>query len=223
MFINSENYVETVKSVLESEGEALAAVAFWGHDSELLLRNRGGKTKVICNLISGATNPKTIELLLEMENVEIRQHDKLHAKILVVGKSAIVGSANFSSNGLNLEAGEVKGWEEAGLLTDDSTQVSEIRAWFDSRWKESRLINEVDIEQARLKWEQRRATRIRRTSSASHGFVLGNFSRDDILDSQIFVTICGNSISKEAKKAYREDKRNLTGQPVPISTRLPPI
>jgi hypothetical protein len=222
MFVNSKNYDDAVRKVLSKQGLALVAVAFWGRDSELLLRDRHGQTKVICNLKSGATNPETIELLLKMKNVEVKQHDHLHAKVVIVDGSALIGSANFSSNGLNLEASELKGWEEAGLLTQDLTQISVIRDWFHSIWNESYKIKNSDIEEARLKWGKRRATRIKRGSSAN-GFDLANFNRTDLLDRAIFVTIYRSWLSAEAIAAYRRYKKNLTGQSMPKSAKLPPM
>lgn len=222
MFVNSANYDDAVRKVLSEQGLALVAVSFWGRDSELLLRDRNDQTKVICNLKSGATNPETIELLLKIKNVEVKQHDHLHAKVVIGNGSALIGSANFSSNGLNLEASELKGWEEAGLLTQDTTQIRLIRDWFNSIWNESYKIKNSDIEEAKLIWKKRRATRIKRGSGAN-GFDLAKCNRTDLLDRAIFVTIYGSWLTEEAKAAYRRYEKNLTGQSMPKSAKLPPI
>jgi len=179
--------------------------------------------KLICNLKSGATNPDTIEALRNKNGVTLKQHDRLHAKVVVGSTTAVVGSANLSSNGLNLEGDELQGWEEAALLTRDATQLDAIKQWFGAMWRDSRNIDDQDIEEARTKWAQRRATRTQNTSSSRRSFTLNDFTRTDLLDRRVFLAIYTDQLSNEAKDAYRKKKKELTGQPVARSSKLPPM
>jgi hypothetical protein len=224
MFVTSSDYEKVVTSIAEEEGELLVAVAFWGRGAESIVHPRAsGRVKLICNLGSGATNPAAIDFLRNREGILLKQNDRLHAKVVVGSTTAVVGSANFSCNGLNFEGNELEGWEEAGLLTRDSAQLSTIRDWFRAMWKHSRAIKDRDIEEAKLKWEQRRATRIKNHSSPPLGFALGNFSRSDVLDRRIFVAMYGSWLSPAAKAAYRKYKKELTGQPISKTAKLPPM
>lgn len=125
MFISSSEYEKALRTVVEESSEISVAVAFWGQGAELLLRAEPPrKMNLICNLRSGATNPETIAILCETDGVNVRQHDRLHAKVILSQSSMLIGSANLSSNGINLEGEEINGWEEAGILSQDAAQIS---------------------------------------------------------------------------------------------------
>jgi phosphatidylserine/phosphatidylglycerophosphate/cardiolipin synthase-like enzyme len=150
MFLSSAEYENAVRSVVAEIGELQLAVAFWGRGAELLVHPRpAGPVKLICNLSSGGTNPETISALRQKKNVTLKQNDRLHAKVVIGSISAVIGSANLSSNGLNLEGAELKGWEEAGYVTKDADQLEQIRKWFASMWKDAREIYDQDIEDAK--------------------------------------------------------------------------
>jgi hypothetical protein len=84
MFVNSSDYEKTLKSIVSEEGELLLAVAFWGQGAEsIIYPKRRGSLRIICNLRSGATNPDTINSLRQKKGVELKQHDRLHAKVIV--------------------------------------------------------------------------------------------------------------------------------------------
>lgn len=225
MFVTSSEYEKMVTSISEEEGELFAAVAFWGLGADSIISRRSGRSvKLTCNLASGATNPDVIQALRNKKGILVRQHDRLHAKVIVGGKSALVGSANFSSNGLNLEGSELSGWEEAGLVTADSRQIAAIREWFTAMWRESRQITDSELEDARRKWKERRVTRISSTAPASSGhFSLAQLSREDLTDREVYLAIYRNWVSDEAEKAYRKYENELTGKPLPKSTEPPPM
>lgn len=224
MFVSSTDYSKVVTAIATEEGELLLAVSFWGRGAESIVHPRStGPVKLICNLKSGATNPDTIEALRNRNGVTLKQHDRLHAKVVVGSRTAVVGSANLSSNGLNLEGDELQGWEEAGLLTRDATQLDAIKQWFEAMWRDSQNIDDQDIKEARAKWAQRRATRTQNASSSRRSFALNGFTRTDLLDRRVFLVIYRDYLSNEAKAAYRKKKKELTGQPVARSSKLPPM
>ena len=218
------SYEEVVTSIAQEDGELLVAVAFWGRGAECIVHPRpNGPVKMICNLKSGATNPATIEALHDSEGVVLKQHDRLHAKVVIGSKTAIVGSANFSSNGLNLEGEESEGWEEAGLATNRPVDVDQIRNWFRIMWDNAREVYDQDIEEAKTKWKERRASRILMNSNSSCSFALDSLTRAELSDRRIFVVISRVGLSEEAKSAYRESEEELAGQHVAVSRGLPPI
>jgi hypothetical protein len=225
MFITSSGYEEAIRTILQERGAALMAIAFWGHGAEQLLKDRRDTTRIICNLSSGATNPDTIVALRRAGNIRIKQHDRLHAKVVSVGTTAIVGSANLSSNGLNLEADEVMGWEEAGYVTRSAGEVQAIGSWFEALWSKSRDVTDHDITEAKARWKLRRANRV--TPSAPDGdrgqFDLLSLKAADLADRDVVLAIYRNWLSEEAKKAYRARQKELTGQKMSSSARLPPM
>ncbi|WP_115196108.1 phospholipase D family protein [Klebsiella pneumoniae] len=156
MFISLSEYQKAIKSVVSEENEVRAAVAFWGNGADsIFTHKKNQKVKIICNLASGKTNPAVIQRLRLLPGYELRQHNRLHAKVIFGNKKAIVGSANCSSNGLNFEGDELNGWEEAGILTEDELQISNISKWFDEMWEDSSYISLVDIDDAMKKWNKK--------------------------------------------------------------------
>lgn len=58
----------------------------------------------------------------------VHHYPKLHAKVIVAEEKALVGSANFSEEGVTKRA-------EMCALLADPTQVSELRKWFGRLWE----------------------------------------------------------------------------------------
>jgi hypothetical protein len=161
LFITSEEYLERVSEVIFAGSSVSAAVAFLGAGAERLFKGGDKPVRLVCNLMSGATNPDTVETIRGLKGVTIRRLDDLHAKVIVTPKEAIVGSANFSTNGLNLEGVEGAGWREAGYLTSDSRDVESMQIWFEQQWKSSDEITDADIKIARERWKARSRERVR--------------------------------------------------------------
>lgn len=82
-------------------------MAFWGKGAESLIFPRPPHLQIVCNLKSGATNPKVIE---SIPRAFVRQHDALHAKVYIGDDTAIICSANASANGLGFEGREQDLW-----------------------------------------------------------------------------------------------------------------
>ncbi len=137
------------------------AVAFWGKGALASLGLDGQRakgTKIICNLESGATNPDVVKQLIRL-GADVKSNPKLHAKVYASGSTVILGSSNASANGLVVEGdNELKGWIEANIMTDDPKLVDKVGKWFNHLWEcqQSRLVNDVMLEEARKKWNQRR-------------------------------------------------------------------
>lgn len=156
MFLSRENYTKRISQlVAESDGVDIA-VAFLGGDAVSLLSTcKGGR--LICNLESGATNPESVQKLIDMKGVEVRTLSSLHAKIFLGNKSLICGSANLSANGLGFEDDEAHGWEEAGILSTDNSIIEIARRWFDGVWDRAVPIDETALENAKANWASSRS------------------------------------------------------------------
>lgn len=215
MFITSEDYLSELNVLTQDSNELDIAVAFWGERSELLIPLAQDKTvRVICNLASGGTNPKPIEQLMK-DGVNVRQLDDLHAKVILGTQAAIVGSANFSVNGLQLEDREVKGWSEAGLLTASAPDLSSIKQWFDSEWNRSRRVTPKDLEIALEAWKIRRANRPQFKQVKS----ITELHSSEVKDRNLYVIIWGEEASEGAYAAYEgvvshAEEKSLLEQPL---------
>jgi len=145
-----------IKARLRHTREFDAAIAFWGDgaDSRLPKELSGKDVRIICNLLSGGTNPKTIRALMK-RGAHVKRRDDLHAKVYLFSGSAIVGSANFSNNGLGLEDDEARGWIEAGVALDGVT-AQPVRDWFERQWQSplTSSVTEADLKAAQLIWNR---------------------------------------------------------------------
>jgi hypothetical protein len=157
-FSTDKKLSKMVRAVLRGE-TADCAVAFWGRGSSNLFSSELKAVRVICNLASGATNPYELEKFIKRPSFQVRQCDRLHAKVYIGDMKAVVTSANASGNGLGLEGTEQDGWVEAGFVVDE---IAPIREWFDCLWADAQLVREIsdrDMAQARDAWRMRRVGR----------------------------------------------------------------
>lgn len=201
MFLDSETYLLTLKNLLVEEDSVDMAVAFWGEGAEKLLSTPGKKIRIVCNLTSGGTNPAVIELIRQMSGVEVMHSDRLHAKVIIGKNKAIIGSANMSANGLNLEGAEIEGWQEAGLQIDSPVQLKDIRAWFKKQWGKAQPITNEMLALAHKRWESRRRERIFQGGESQS---LMDLSESELKERNIVVALWRTPRSREATKYLRE-------------------
>jgi hypothetical protein len=64
----------------------------------------------------------------------------LHAKVIVAGEKALVGSANFTHKGITQRT-------EMSVLFEDEPQVEELDQWFNNLWRMSSSVNENELVQ----------------------------------------------------------------------------
>ena len=166
MFLGSKDEVLAAIQRLTNEqpqGEPLRlAVAFWGKGADSLIV-ASKRYQIICNLTEGGTNPAVIRSLMEKQNVQLRHLPGLHAKVVIGHDRAIVGSANFSANGLGIDADSGDGWHEAA-----ATLKSEgLAAWFEKHWQAALDVSEEALFAAELKWEARAVLQSNASSAAA--------------------------------------------------------
>jgi phosphatidylserine/phosphatidylglycerophosphate/cardiolipin synthase-like enzyme len=153
MFLDSRTYLSTLKTLLENENSVDIAVAFWGEGAEALLVGQGKRRRILCNLTTGGTNPSVIKRIQNEEGIEVKHLADLHAKV-VVGKNAVIlGSANWSANGLSLEGNEVQGWQEAGYVITSAADIKSAKRWFSQRWKDAEDVTPQLLERACKVWK----------------------------------------------------------------------
>jgi hypothetical protein len=108
------------------------AVPFLGNEGGKLLYLRRGDVLVVAltlaNCRNGSVCPAEIERL-QAKGVRVYLVSNLHAKVLVCGRKAVVGSANLSRTSYRF-------LDEAATLTTDSSVVSSVREWFRQRMSE---------------------------------------------------------------------------------------
>jgi hypothetical protein len=90
----------------------------------------------------------------------VKTLDRLHAKLWLTNKGAVVGSSNASANGLGQEGLETSGLVEINLLVRDPAVLRELRSWFDNNVdRYSRAISPEDLTRARRDHRTRRKYR----------------------------------------------------------------
>jgi hypothetical protein len=151
-FVDGPGLNERLNIVLRSAPPADFAVAFWGAGAaEALGIQDGTEMRIVCNLVSGGTNPEEIRNLRK-RGADVRQLNDLHAKIGVIGDMSFVGSSNMSANGLGAE-GDDAGWREVNVVYDNVRP--EIAGMFETFWNAAMQINEPDLEAAAAAWINR--------------------------------------------------------------------
>ena len=146
VFLCGPSLTTEIKNIL-AEDCSRSAVAFWGRGCESWVTGR--HAKIVANLKMGGTNP----FALKKVKGDIKQCNRLHAKVFIGSRHAIVASANVSINGLALEGAEVASWLEAGMMTDDLVPIIE---WFENVWSnESSKIEDKDWATAEEAWKIR--------------------------------------------------------------------
>jgi hypothetical protein len=123
----------------------------------------------------------------------------------VIGTNlAIVGSANFSTNGLNIQEEEFDGWQEAGYGTDKADDLQGMREWFDGQWGRGVEITSDLLAQAQAVWAARFRNRISR--SAPNRSVL-SMSYEEVKGRNIYVAFYLDEASSEAEKVFASLKQ----------------
>ena len=160
MFLHGQSYTRQLQEALASADDLRVAVAFWGAGAERYFHGRpsGASTRLICNLASGACNPRVIGLL-QASGYELRTLDTLHAKVVITDHFVLTGSANISANGLSYEGETAQGWAEAGVKLADRQAYADAVDWFERLWLRSRPVTRSELDKIEMVWRQRRSNR----------------------------------------------------------------
>lgn len=139
---------------LINAGPTDIAVAFWGRGAvaELELGAAHAGTRIVLNADSGACNPTELRALKALKGIQVKNCPRLHAKIAIGRDQMLVGSANFSSNGLGFQGKELTGWHEACISISETKPVQEAKKWFEALWvaPDAEVLDEKVIKRAEL-------------------------------------------------------------------------
>ena len=205
MFLSAENYKQELLALLRTEKRIDIAVAFWGKDSNQLFKETASTPRIVCNLMTGASNPKVIKLLADKFPKSVRHLSELHAKFIISDDLMIVGSANFSNNGLTQNPDGNSGLEEAGVSVDRKDQVEDASRWFENIWSKASPVAPRDIEIAQIAWDRNRANRPV-SSSARNLLELPNLEFED---RPIYVALWQDCPCEEAVERFDEVRQTI--------------
>ena len=206
MFLSSKSYLDQVQQLTHSSRNLDLAVAFWGNGAEKIFSSwRGNRLRIICNLRSGGTNPHVIRRLQDIPGIQIRNYDRLHAKVMVGDSAALIGSANFSANGLGFEGDECDGWCEAGMFTGNPDLLGDVQTWYEAIWSEAIPVREDALREAEVSWRKRRDHRPALASSKR----LVTQPAAALRDREIYLAIYWDPASERAHQAFAEVQRDL--------------
>lgn len=200
-----------IKQIFQDTQNIYLAVAFWGKgSSDVIKKVKNKKIKIICNLESGATNPYEIIKIGKLNGFKnIRSIKNLHAKVYCTDKKLILGSSNFSANGLSLEGDETNKLIEANLLVDDTEIVNQTKNWFNNLWRNAREVNISYCEKYKSKWiENRKRSGIPRKEND----FFKTYENGEYNDQKICIVIDTIGFTKEEEKeGNKEAKAAMKG------------
>ncbi len=179
-FLHGGEILDAIREMVEDktlwEDPLNIAVAYWGKGAiditGLLARHskNSGEVRIVCDLMSGACNPKPIEEMLNL-GFDVRKYDGMHAKVWLCREQSIVGSANVSINGLGFENDEdiTKSAHnrEAAFHSNSIRVARSVRTWFDGLWNDSCSISRRDICFAYKKFDNRTRLKVNRPERIS--------------------------------------------------------
>jgi len=99
---------------------------------------------------SVAARTETVEFIGQ-HSEQIRHCRDVHAKVLVAGSKALIGSANFTNKGIT-------GRVEMSVLFEDCEHVEETRAWFDLLWSQTAPVADADLKRFAVHLPDREAS-----------------------------------------------------------------
>lgn len=205
IFLDEYKALTKVREILEAADEATMVVAFWGKGAidSLGLRKPWRSLRIVCNLESGACNPKEIEELLQLgSSVEVRSDLRLHGKVYSTESGVVLGSSNASTNGLVVEDIAAYGWSEANVFSDDADLNSEIQIWCNERFEGAKPITQADIVAAQKLWKIRKEASDRTAASANDLIQAVRKRPEDFAASKIKVVRWARKATNEAEEAY---------------------
>lgn len=206
----ASNHRHALKRVFQGRTDAFLAVSFLGKGASDRLKAykcRPSRTRIVCNLESGACNPVEIRRLLRL-GFDVRSNRDLHAKVYWTARAALVSSANLSANGLGYEGADVDANIEAGTLIDDPGNLKKVESWiFEKVLPNSKLITRKMLREAELVWERRRKNR-HANLRPQQSFLEKMKREPEFFDGmRIFVAVYRFPLEEDAEEALEESRK----------------
>jgi hypothetical protein len=101
--------------------------------THLVGKAKGWRLVTDCGEWLGALSPKARSAayaFITKNRRRIHHYPRLHAKVILTDRSALIGSANLTEEGLTRRV-------EMAALMEDEPDLGEARKWFDGLWKQS--------------------------------------------------------------------------------------
>ena len=195
------------------KGRVDLAVAFWGKGAAQQLGLKSGrKARIILDLSAGATNPDIVEELQGMTGVQVKQRDRLHAKVYLGLNEMVIGSANASANGLGAEGHEATHWRELCMRTSCPEAIAQARDWFGRQWSSARTITLNDLATARRIWKLRR--RVRPVTSVDSILEVARKRPHELVDRAIYVSVSTLGLTKDEERECRVHAKERGAEPL---------
>jgi len=126
-FLANESLWHTLSLRVRKARRVLAAIAYFGQGGAKRLPLRKGDCLVVdmspATVRAGATDPREVEKLVK-KKVRVFTRRNLHAKLVLLDRSMIVGSANISKRSEQV-------LDEAAVLTDEPSAIRRAREFID--------------------------------------------------------------------------------------------
>jgi phosphatidylserine/phosphatidylglycerophosphate/cardiolipin synthase-like enzyme len=134
-FLDGPTAKTAIRELLPKAERIRVAVAYWGAGAvdQLAIADLHGRDMIVlCDVMSAGCNPKEIKRLQKILGKQrVLTRNRLHAKVWLTDRGAILGSSNASANGLGHEGDETKGLVEANILIEDRSALTSIERWFE--------------------------------------------------------------------------------------------
>lgn len=196
-----------IRALLADATHARLAVAFWGKGAiERLGLDRPGLTaEILCNLESGACNPKELRRLYDHPGITLRSHPALHAKVWWTAGGAVLGSSNASANGLAVEGEAADGWHEANVAIGEAGMLADIDRWFTRLSYAGYAVEPEDIDRAAELWKARAriaptGRRLARTLSEAW-----RASPSHVVWKKLYVAFCRDGLAAEDEACLAQE------------------
>lgn len=181
------------KAIRDLKGRRnIAAIAYLGSNAPELLQQFQKGDVIVCDasdatIKNGGTSIEAIKKL-RSRGVIIYSHTSLHAKVLVIGRTVVVGSMNASSSSTNLD--------EAAIVSTTPTEVIAAKRFVQDLTKKSVLIDETFVHRAtKLHVRTRKSGSSAPKPSKAKPIVIEQFDRGDP--------------PKFVARAFEEQKQNV--------------
>jgi hypothetical protein len=145
IFLQGVDVLSAVEGAVRSGRRVTAAIAYVGPDAADHLPLADGDVIVVNGspnaIATGATSVRAIRRW-HNAGAAVFSHGRVHAKVIVVGRTAYVGSANLSARA---RSGHII---EAATVSTDSTLVSEVRAFVRDLANDGEQVDDVWLQWA---------------------------------------------------------------------------
>jgi len=208
-------------------GNVRCAVAFWGTGAVAKLFPGGAipqDAQIICDISIGSTNPSELTAMGAPRNLMLKHLRRLHAKVYISDRGAIVCSANASDNGIGFI--DVAGLVEVGVHLEPGSQAyKDADDWFDGVWSRAKPMNAKALANATAAWARRPRGGARPGAASKLGpaSLLGAVAADPRSFRGVgFVFTTGSATRKDVVEASAAVKRRDRARTLPRPTpKLP--